>query len=345
MLSASRLAVVGEAPPERAHHAGAMVERDVLVINGGENDDLAMADTWAGKVSEDAVTWTRVGRGSETFHPRQGHAAAAHDGKCILFGGVDMMKTFDGHDDSDMLAAALLSDLTVSELHILDLRGSEEWVTPKTSGRRPTARGNQGLVVHHNVLYVYGGFDGIQHLNDMYALDLRALTWQLLLPHAADRQPYPVSQHVLLPWDDKLVSLGGMSSANHESDSPVNTIDFFSCKDQAWDPARQDLDSQYRRSTPAACVLTGKSPAMLVVGGWTAEHSHSEIASEAFWYSLEDKRLLPCTTSKGTEKDALSRVGLSLSAFGQGQEDECYMFGGWDGFFNRYNDLYRVKRE
>eukprot|EP00960_Hanusia_phi_P068873 766956-Hanusia_phi.AAC.2 len=178
-----------------------------------------------------------------------------------------------------------------------------------------------------------------------YALDLRALTWQLLLPHAADRQPYPVSQHVLLPWDDKLVSLGGMSSANHESDSPVNTIDFFSCKDQVSHHHHHLLLLPLLLLLSTLCDLQGlgscpprlgqpvqkkhsgrvvggrKSPAMLVVGGWTAEHSHSEIASEAFWYSLEDKRLLPCTTSKGTEKDALSRVGLSLSAFGSIQED------------------------
>ncbi|EKX43235.1 hypothetical protein GUITHDRAFT_110652 [Guillardia theta CCMP2712] len=276
-----------------------MVEKDLLVIHGGENDDVAMSDTWAGKISEEAVSWTRIAKSRE-LHARQGHVAAAHEGKCFIFGGVDMMKTFD-------------------ELHVLDLRSSEEWMTPRTSGRRPTARGNHGLAVREDMLYVYGGFDGIQHLNDMYMLDLRSMTWQLLLPHAADRQPYPLSQHVLLPWDDKLISFGGMSSANHESDAPVSAIDFFSCSDH--------------------------SPSILVVGGWTADHPHPEIASEAFWYSLEDKSLTSSTWSKGTDKEVFSRVGMSLNSFGRGREDECFMFGGWDGFFNRYNDLYRVNRE
>ena len=37
---------------------------------------------------------------------------------------------------------------------------------------------HHGMAVVENVVYVHEGFDGLQHLNDLYALDLRENRWR-----------------------------------------------------------------------------------------------------------------------------------------------------------------------
>ncbi len=55
--------------PGRANHAAAALRGDRLIICGGEDDDVALGDTWIGKVRPESVGWQRVGEGSQ-FEPR-----------------------------------------------------------------------------------------------------------------------------------------------------------------------------------------------------------------------------------------------------------------------------------
>jgi len=65
-------------------------------------------------------------------------------------------------------------------------------------------------------VYVHGGFDGVEHLNDTWRLDLRTMGWDCLQEHDAEgTSPVPVSQHQLVNSDGKLVRIGGETSGEH----------------------------------------------------------------------------------------------------------------------------------
>ncbi len=55
--------------PGRANHAAAALRDDRILVCGGEEDDIALGDTWIGMVGQESVNWQRVGEGSQ-FGPR-----------------------------------------------------------------------------------------------------------------------------------------------------------------------------------------------------------------------------------------------------------------------------------
>ena len=55
--------------PGRASHATAVLNESHIIVCGGEDDDVALSDTWVGKIGNESVCWERVAAASE-FGPR-----------------------------------------------------------------------------------------------------------------------------------------------------------------------------------------------------------------------------------------------------------------------------------
>ena len=58
-----------ESIPCRANHTAVAVNDERIIVCGGENDDVALSDTWIGKVSTNSVIWERIVESCE-FEPR-----------------------------------------------------------------------------------------------------------------------------------------------------------------------------------------------------------------------------------------------------------------------------------
>jgi hypothetical protein len=68
-LSSRVLRCESEKIPGRANHTIVALNNDRILVCGGEDDDIAISDTWIGKVGTESVVWERVARSSE-FEPR-----------------------------------------------------------------------------------------------------------------------------------------------------------------------------------------------------------------------------------------------------------------------------------
>lgn len=322
-LSVQQLATTGGAAPlARSGHGAAVVNGDTLVVIGGEQDDLCLGDAWAGKISANSMAWTRVAtEGSDVAaHPRMSLAAAAHGSRVLTFGGVR-----DGYMD------------LIESLGVLDLgTAGGAWTLPSTSGAKPSRRMHLGLTVGGDVVYLHGGFDGVQHLNDLYSLDLRTNTWTCLAPHDDELAHAPRSQHQLCYDSGCLVALGGeLQSSSSSSDAPAAAR--FDLAAGRWRDGPSAARAS-RRSCAAACLLPAPDGEVcaLVVGGY----GERDIASEPLMVPITS--LDPRTVAhSGSESLAWAGASLSTHVDSAGKASGL-LFGGWDGVFQRSDFVTRL---
>ncbi|KAL5996045.1 acyl-CoA-binding domain-containing protein 4 [Asimina triloba] len=93
----------------------------------------------------------------------------------------------------------------------------DTWVAPSVSGQRPKPRYEHGATIMQEKMYVFGGNHNGRYLNDLQVLDLRSLTWSKLDVKAATQLSEssspatlaPCAGHSLIPWGNKLLSIGG----------------------------------------------------------------------------------------------------------------------------------------
>ena len=63
--------VASEKITGRANHSAVLVNNDTFLVCGGEDDDLALGDTWIGKVKAESVSWQRIAESSASLEPRK----------------------------------------------------------------------------------------------------------------------------------------------------------------------------------------------------------------------------------------------------------------------------------
>lgn len=85
-------------------------------------------------------------------------------------------------------------EIYYSQIVYLDLR-TREWHTPNAIGTIPVGRRSHSAFVYNNLLWVFGGYNGImdQHFNDLYCFDPKVNTWcrvtaKGVVPRARRRQ-------------------------------------------------------------------------------------------------------------------------------------------------------------
>lgn len=80
---------------------------------------------------------------------------------------------------------------------------------PNTTGAIPLGRRSHSAFVYHNLLYIFGGYNGItdQHFNDLYCFDPDKNRWCLVATRGA--VPKPRRRQVCLVIDKRLYLFGG----------------------------------------------------------------------------------------------------------------------------------------
>ncbi|CAD5192899.1 unnamed protein product [Musa acuminata subsp. malaccensis] len=93
----------------------------------------------------------------------------------------------------------------------------DQWVAPSVSGQRPKPRYAHGAAVLQEKMYIFGGNHNGRYLSDVQVLDLKSLTWSRIeakalagsLDSSTTGSVAPSAGHSLIPWGDKILSIGG----------------------------------------------------------------------------------------------------------------------------------------
>ncbi|WZZ41930.1 hypothetical protein YC2023_038189 [Brassica napus] len=110
-----------------------------------------------------------------------------------------------------------------------------QWTAPQTSGQRPKARYEHGAAVIQDKMYIYGGNHNGRYLGDLHALDFKNWTWSRVETKVATESEEtsptllsPCAGHTLIPWDNRLLSIGGHTKDPSES-MQVKVFDTHTC--------------------------------------------------------------------------------------------------------------------
>ncbi|XP_024007647.1 acyl-CoA-binding domain-containing protein 5 isoform X2 [Eutrema salsugineum] len=229
------------------------------------------------------------------------------------FGETNTTSTKDGHltetQDKDVV---LEGPNTVSVYN--------QWAAPLTSGQPPKARYEHGAAVIQDKMYMYGGNHNGRYLGDLHVLDLKNWTWSRVETKVVTESHETSSPailthcagHSLIPWDNKLLSVGGHTKDPSES-MPVKVFDLHTCTWSILKTYGKPPVSRGGQST----TLVGKR--LVIFGGQDAKKS-----------LLNDLHVLDLDTMTWNEIDAVGSPPSPRSDHAAAVHAERYLliFGG-----------------
>ncbi|XP_048605271.1 acyl-CoA-binding domain-containing protein 4-like isoform X1 [Brassica napus] len=174
-----------------------------------------------------------------------------------------------------------------------------QWTAPQTSGQRPKARYEHGAAVIQDKMYIYGGNHNGRYLGDLHALDFKNWTWSRVETKVATESEEtsptllsPCAGHTLIPWDNRLLSVGGHNKDPSES-MQVKVFDTHTC---TWSMLKTYGKPPVSRGGQSVTIV-GKT--LVIFGGQDAKRS-----------LLNDLYVLDLETMTWDEIDA---IGVSPS--------------------------------
>ncbi|KAL1211720.1 Acyl-CoA-binding domain-containing protein 4 [Cardamine amara subsp. amara] len=195
-----------------------------------------------------------------------------------------------------------------------------QWTAPQTSGQRPKARYEHGAAVIQDKMYIYGGNHNGRYLGDLHVLDLKNWTWSKVETKAASEAQEtltppllsPCAGHSLVPWGNKLLSIGGHTKDPSES-MQVKVFDTHTC---AWSMLKTYGRPPVSRGGQSVTIV-GKT--LVIFGGQDAKRS-----------LLNDLHILDLETMTWDEIDSIGASPSPRSDHAAAVHAERYLliFGG-----------------
>ncbi|CAN7051733.1 unnamed protein product, partial [Brassica oleracea var. botrytis] len=194
-----------------------------------------------------------------------------------------------------------------------------QWTAPQTSGQRPKARYEHGAAVIQDKMYIYGGNHNGRYLGDLHVLDLKSWTWSRVETKVATESEEtsptllsPCAGHSLIPWDNKLLSIGGHTKDHSES----MQVKVFDTHTSTWSMLKTYGKPPVSRGGQSVTVV-GKT--LVIFGGQDAKRS-----------LLNDLHVLDLETMTWDEIDALGVSPSPRSDHAAAVHAERYLliFGG-----------------
>lgn len=194
-----------------------------------------------------------------------------------------------------------------------------QWTAPQTSGQRPKVRYEHGAAVIQDKMYIYGGNHNGRYLGDLHVLDLKSWTWSRVETKVATESEEtsptllsPCAGHSLIPWDNKLLSIGGHTKDHSES----MQVKVFDTHTSTWSMLKTYGKPPVSRGGQSVTVV-GKT--LVIFGGQDAKRS-----------LLNDLHVLDLETMTWDEIDALGVSPSPRSDHAAAVHAERYLliFGG-----------------
>ena len=144
---------------------------------------------------EQTNTWHQIESAQQNeVHPpcpRSLHASVAVNNNFYIFGG------YDGTNRRNDFFCFNFSTNTWSELN------------QNGSAQPPSPRDRHTAVVHGRCIYIFGGYDGYNRVDDFHRYDISSSTWQQLEPLNPEQGPSPRHSHSSVVNDDHMYVFGG----------------------------------------------------------------------------------------------------------------------------------------
>lgn len=118
----------------------------------------------------------------------------------IVFGGY---RSCAGH----------LNETWFLDLHLM------MWTSPDYNGVPPSPRRGHGAAIIDKSMYIFGGYNGVEHLSDFHALNVESMVWETVDAHGD--QPTPRRQHAMTAVGRHLVVFGGYDGKAYLNDTYV----------------------------------------------------------------------------------------------------------------------------
>ncbi|XP_050801811.1 uncharacterized protein LOC127047504 isoform X5 [Gopherus flavomarginatus] len=163
-LSWTPVKTTGSAPGARSGHAFATVGQVIYMFGGCSGENIYCTDVHA--LDTGLLTWHHCGVKGELPSGRTHHTFTAHHDKDIyLFGGIYESKDGNKTPKNDVMKLSL---------------AKMKWKMPLYVGIPPACRHNHVAFILHSHLYIFGGMNEEEELNDIMGM-------KLINP--SDRQP------------------------------------------------------------------------------------------------------------------------------------------------------------
>ncbi|KAF8097971.1 hypothetical protein N665_0278s0032 [Sinapis alba] len=206
-----------------------------------------------------------------------------------------------------------------------------QWTAPLTSGHPPKARYEHGAAVMQDKMYMYGGNHNGRYLGDLHVLDLKNWTWsrvetQVVTESQETSSPATLTNcagHSLIPWDNKLLSIGGHAKDPSES-ILVKVFDLHTC---TWSILKIDGKPPISRGGHS---VTSVGKKLVIFGGQDVNKS-----------LMNDLHILDLDTMTWDEIDTVGSPPSPRSDHAAAVHAERYLlvFGG-GSHTNCFNDLH-----
>jgi hypothetical protein len=133
----------------------------------------------------------------------------------------------------------------LNDLHALNTT-NYVWRAVETTGEAPQARANHSSAVldwnGKTELFVFGGWNGSERLNDIHILDTETSTWST--PRVSGSRPHPRAGMSLTALRGRLYLFGGSGT----SSKCFSDLQIFDRKEMAW----LDVNDEEQQSTPSS---------------------------------------------------------------------------------------------
>nr|AIS76201.1 acyl-coA binding protein [Brassica napus] len=201
-----------------------------------------------------------------------------------------------------------------------------QWTAPQTSGQRPKARYEHGAAVIQDKMYIYGGNHNGRYLGDLHVLDLKSWTWSRVETKVATESEEtsptllsPCAGHSLIPWDNKLLSIGGHTKDHSES----MQVKVFDTHTSTWSMLKTYGKPPVSRGGQSVTVV-GKT--LVIFGGQDAKRSllndlHVLDLETMTWDEIDSIGVSP---SPRSDHAAAVHAERYLLIFGGGSHATCF---------------------
>jgi hypothetical protein len=189
--------------------AAVLYDKQILLVGGGRKEN---STSHLVGFNVESSTWSEVQLLGDIPAVRWGNSATIAGNKLYFFGGWDSSLQYDSLYQLDLEnntwtllepsgnhpCVRATHSAVVALGHILIFGGAycsggpyvylndlvcydiakDKWVRPRTTGERPSPRGQHNAVVVGKKMYIIGGINGDSIFNDMYTLDLDTFKWE-----------------------------------------------------------------------------------------------------------------------------------------------------------------------
>jgi len=190
----------GDAPQPRSAHSACIYKGKVYIFGG-----------WDGRYSNnhfyqfniEKCTWKKVRlslhNSGNIPEPRRSHGCVQAGTSMYIFGG------FDGGKNVPPL------------LHRFDFK-KKKWTVEKAQGSPPCGRSRSRMILYHNTIAVFGGWDRINHFQKWHEYNLETKTWTM------EELEFPgkgIGQHSSVIYNNCVYVYGGYNEAQKSSSSSL----------------------------------------------------------------------------------------------------------------------------